>query len=117
MPDLNSLSIDQQVALRGAATTLQDEFAGTFSPETVEQVLQASFDQFAERSRLANFLPLMAERFAVSACERWPESRAGETRAHRSCCSSVCTMPADRRWRSAGSTISPATGHRMVRRF
>ncbi|WP_116996739.1 arsenate reductase ArsC [Desertimonas flava] len=64
MPDLNSLSIDQQVALRGAATTLQDEFAGTFSPETVEQVLQASFDQFAERSRLANFLPLMAERFA-----------------------------------------------------
>ena len=64
MPDLDSLSLDQQLALRSAAKTLQDEFAGTFSTETIEQFLQTSFDQFADRAKFSNFLPLMAERFA-----------------------------------------------------
>ena len=33
------------------------------------------------------------------------------------CCSSVCTTRGGRRWRSAGSAISPATGARVVRRL
>jgi protein-tyrosine-phosphatase len=64
MPDLDSLSLDQQLALRSAAKTLRDEFDGTFSTETIQQFLQTSFDQFADRSKFSNFLPLMAERFA-----------------------------------------------------
>jgi arsenate reductase (thioredoxin) len=64
MPDLDSLSPDQRLALRIAANALRDEFAGTFSVETIELFLQTSYDQFAERAKFTNFLPLMAERFA-----------------------------------------------------
>ena len=64
MPDLNSLSPDQRLALKTAAKVLQHEFAGTFAAETIELFLQTSYDQFADRARFANFLPLMAERFA-----------------------------------------------------
>jgi protein-tyrosine-phosphatase len=64
MPDLESLSIDQQLALRRAATNLRSEFDGTFSTETIELFLQTSYDQFADRARFTHFLPLMAERFA-----------------------------------------------------
>jgi protein-tyrosine-phosphatase len=64
MPDLESLSIDQQIALRSAAANLRSEFDGTFSTETIELFLQTSYDQFADRARFTHFLPLMAERFA-----------------------------------------------------
>jgi protein-tyrosine-phosphatase len=64
MPDLESLSIDQQLALRSAAAKLRSEFDGTFSTETIELFLQTSYDQFADRARFTHFLPLMAERFA-----------------------------------------------------
>ena len=64
MPDLQSLSIDQQLAIRSAAKTLRAEFEGTFATETIELFLQTSYDQFADRARFTNFLPLMAERFA-----------------------------------------------------
>jgi protein-tyrosine-phosphatase len=64
MPDLDSLNPDQQLALKVAARNLQDQFAGTFSVETIELFLQTSYDQFADRAKFNNFLPLMAERFA-----------------------------------------------------
>jgi protein-tyrosine-phosphatase len=64
MPDLDSLSPDQRLALRSAAQVLRHEFTGTFSEETIELFLQTSYDQFADRAKFANFLPLMAERFA-----------------------------------------------------
>ncbi len=64
MPDLDSLSLDQQLALRSAAKTLRSEFDGTFATETIELFLQTSYDQFADRASVTNFLPLMAERFA-----------------------------------------------------
>lgn len=64
MPDLDSLSPDQQLALKVAAHDLRDQFAGTFSVETIELFLQTSYDQFADRAKFTNFLPLMAERFA-----------------------------------------------------
>ena len=64
MPDLSSLSNEQQLALKTAATNLGDEFAGTFSVETIEQYLGTSYDQFAGRATITNCLPLMAERFA-----------------------------------------------------
>ena len=58
------LSIDQQLALKTAATRLQHEFDGTFGVETIERFLQTSYDQFAGRATVPNFLPLLAERFA-----------------------------------------------------
>ena len=58
------LSVDQELALRTAATRLQDEFSDTFGVETIERFLHSSYDQFAGRATVANFLPLLAERFA-----------------------------------------------------
>jgi arsenate reductase (thioredoxin) len=64
MADLDSLSIDHQYALKLAATTLHEEFADFFSSETIQLYLETSYDQFADRAKFTNFLPLMAERFA-----------------------------------------------------
>jgi arsenate reductase len=58
------LSIDQRHALKVAATRLQDEFAEVFGVETIERYLHSSYDQFAGRATVPNFLPLLAERFA-----------------------------------------------------
>ena len=58
------LSIDQQLALRTAATNLQRQFDGTFGAETIERFLHSSYDEFAGRAVVLNFLPLLAERFA-----------------------------------------------------
>lgn len=48
-----NLSIDQQLALRTAATHLSREFDGTFGQETIERFLHTSYDQFAGRSQMA----------------------------------------------------------------
>ena len=59
-----NLSIDQQLALRTAARRLGETFNGVYGAETIERFLHSSYDQFAGRSTVANFLPLLAERFA-----------------------------------------------------
>jgi arsenate reductase (thioredoxin) len=59
-----NLSIDQQLALRTAATRLRGDFDGIFGAETIERFLDSSYDQFASHSTVSNFLPLLAERFA-----------------------------------------------------
>jgi arsenate reductase len=61
---MTDLSVDQQLALRTAALRLGDEFTGVFGPETIERFLYTSYDQFAARSTIPHFLPLLAERFA-----------------------------------------------------
>jgi arsenate reductase len=58
------LSIDQQVALRTAVVNLGREFGDIYGSETIERFLHTSYDQFATRSTVPNFLPLLAERFA-----------------------------------------------------
>jgi len=58
------IALDQQVALKNAATHLTHDFEGTFGLETIERFLYSSYDQFAGRATVANFLPLLAERFA-----------------------------------------------------
>jgi arsenate reductase len=64
MPDLQEFSPEVNLALKSAARNLRQEFEGTFSVETIEQFLATSYDQFADRATITNFLPLMAERFA-----------------------------------------------------
>jgi arsenate reductase (thioredoxin) len=58
------LSIDQQLALVAAARRLGEEFTGTFSAQTIERFLRSSYDQFAIKAAVPNFLPLISERFA-----------------------------------------------------
>jgi arsenate reductase (thioredoxin) len=60
----DDLSVDQQLALRTAAARLADVFTGVFGEETIERFLHTSNDQFAARSSVPHFLPLLAERFA-----------------------------------------------------
>jgi protein-tyrosine-phosphatase len=64
VPTWASLTIEESLALRAAATRLADDFAGVYGTETVERFLHTSFDQFAGRATVTKFLPLMAERFA-----------------------------------------------------
>jgi protein-tyrosine-phosphatase len=58
------LTIDQQAALRHAAERLADEYTGVFGAPTIEAFLGASYDEFASRATVPNYLPLLAERFA-----------------------------------------------------
>jgi arsenate reductase len=58
------LSIDQRHALTTAATRLERDFGDNFGVETIERFLHSSYDQFAGRATVSNFLPLLAERFA-----------------------------------------------------
>ena len=63
-PQHPDLSIDQQLALRTAATRLQRDFSETLGVETIQRFLYSSYDQFAGRATVLNYLPLLAERFA-----------------------------------------------------
>jgi arsenate reductase len=64
VPDLASLSRDETLVLRSAASHLRSEFGGVFGVETIERFLYGSYDEFATRAKVRNFLGLMAERFA-----------------------------------------------------
>lgn len=64
MSDYVALTPDQQLALRSAAARLAGEFTGVFGTETIDLFLTSSYDQFAGRATILQFLPVMAERFA-----------------------------------------------------
>ena len=59
-----NLSVNQTLALKTAAERLTRQFSGIFGTETIERFLHTSYDQFAHRAVVPNFLPLLAERFA-----------------------------------------------------
>jgi protein-tyrosine-phosphatase len=63
-PAFDSLPLDQQNLVQHARTRLENEFAGTFGPETVERFIIDSLGQLAPTARVTNFLPLLTERFA-----------------------------------------------------
>jgi protein-tyrosine-phosphatase len=58
------LSVDQQLALKSAARRLGETFGDRFGQETIEAFLASSYDQFADKATITQFLPLLAERFA-----------------------------------------------------
>jgi arsenate reductase len=58
------ITLDQALSLKSAATRLAVDFEGTFGAPTIERFLHSSYDQFADRATVVNFLPLLAERFA-----------------------------------------------------
>ncbi len=59
-----TVTLDQELALKTAATRLARDFDGSYGAETIERFLHTSYDQFAGRATVLNFLPLLAERFA-----------------------------------------------------
>jgi arsenate reductase len=76
-PSWATLPLDQATVLNSAAIRLSDEFRGVFGPETVERFLHTSFDQFATRGTVPQFLLLMAERFALQRLQglaKWSDS-------------------------------------------
>jgi arsenate reductase len=58
------ITLDQEYALKTAATRLTRDFDGIFGSETLERFLYTSYDQFAGQATVVDFLPLLAERFA-----------------------------------------------------
>ena len=104
------LSIDQQLALRTAATNLAREFDGTFGTETIDRFLHSSYDEFAGRAVVLNYLPLLAERFARQRLHALAKVEGKHIDAAcRWCCSCAPTTPAAPRWPSGSSSTSPAT--------
>lgn len=57
-------SVDETLALKSAASRLSRDFEGVFGAETIGRFLHSSFDQFAGKATVTQFLPLLAERFA-----------------------------------------------------
>ena len=64
MSRVRRVAPDQHLGLRTAARRLATEFEGLFGAETIERFLDSSYDQFAQKATLPNFVPLLAERFA-----------------------------------------------------
>ena len=103
------ISLDQQLALKVAATRLEQKFHGVYGTETIERFLNSSYAEFADRSSIPNFLPLLAERFAEQRLNALAKVEGHNTTAPRLCSSCVCTTPVARRWRWASSSTTPAT--------
>lgn len=59
-----AVALDQEVALAASAARLEDEFRGKHARATIERLLQDSHDELSAGAAVANFLPLLAERFA-----------------------------------------------------
>ena len=58
------LGLEQKMALRNAASRLQKQFDGVFNTETIERFLYSSYNEFAPRSTVLTWLPLLAEKFS-----------------------------------------------------
>jgi arsenate reductase len=63
-PSEPDLGLEQKMALRNAASRLQKQFDGTFNEETIRRFLYSSYNEFATRSTVLTWLPLLAEKFA-----------------------------------------------------
>ena len=63
-PSKPDLGLEQKMALRNAASRLQKQFDCTFNEETIERFLYSSYNEFATRSTVLTWLPLLAEKSA-----------------------------------------------------
>ena len=63
MSETNALTTEQKLLLRSTARRLGDDFAGVFSPETIERYILDSQTQLEGRSRFTTWMPVLVERF------------------------------------------------------
>ena len=84
-----------------------------FGVETIERFLHSSYDQFATRASIPNFLPLLAERFARQRLRAWPKSKANPATAGPWCCFCAPITPDARRsrWDSSPTWPQMARSH------
>ena len=112
------LSIDQRLALQdrgdpAAATTSTAPSA----VETIERFLHSSYDQFAGRATIPNFLPLLAERFARQRLTALARVE-GKIIDGKPTVLFLCTHNAGRSQMALGFfSTSPATARRLVGRI
>lgn len=64
MPDIESMPLDQKLAVRAARDRLMREFRDKLGAETVDSVMDASWEQMEAAARLKTHVPNLAERFA-----------------------------------------------------
>ena len=114
----DDISLDQQVALKRAATRLAREFDGVYGAETIERFLHTSYDQFADTASVANFLPLLAERFAKQRLDALARVE-GHTQDGKPVVLFLCVHNAGRSQMALGFFEHHAgePGHRLVGRF
>jgi protein-tyrosine-phosphatase len=62
--DLEDLPLDHRIAVNAAKQRLHQEFDGVLGPDTVDEVLRASWAHMDEISRVKHHVPLLAERYA-----------------------------------------------------
>ena len=60
---LDTLPVDQQHLVRKVTANLQDQFAGTFGPETIERFVVDSLELLLPTAKVTTFLPVLAESF------------------------------------------------------
>ena len=60
---IDDLPLDQRHLVRGVATSLEEQYSGTFGPETVERFVVDSIDKLMATAQVTSFLPVLAERF------------------------------------------------------
>lgn len=70
---MNELLEVGSVAIRHIARKLAEEFAGVFSPQTVERFVGESFDALSEGARITGFLLILPSRSHVSGCGPRPK--------------------------------------------
>lgn len=76
--DLESMPLDEQLAVRSARDRLLREFSDRLDVETIDAVLDASWEHLEAVARLKAHVPLLAERFARA--QLWAVARM---RGHR----------------------------------
>ncbi len=100
----------ERMSLHNAAVDLHTEFRGIFGGETIESLLLDSYAELASRATVTPFLAIGAERFARQRLQALAHADNAAKGKLPPSCSSACTMPGGRRWRSAGSDTSRGTG-------
>lgn len=60
---IDDLPLEQRHLVRNMATALEQQYAGTFGPETVERFVVDSMDKMMATAKVTAFLPVLAEKF------------------------------------------------------
>lgn len=96
-----TLTPDQQRLVAQAVGRLQDEFRGTFAPETIERYLDDSLARLENRATVTAWLPILLERFTRDRLRALARVEDGATRA-RPAIVFLCVHNAGRSQMAAG---------------
>lgn len=96
------LDVDQRSQVHDAARRLHVEFAGTFSEETIEGVLDDSLDRLVQRASYTTFVPMLAERFATERLRMAAKSAGEGPHSDRPTVLFLCVQNAGRSQMAAG---------------